>query len=355
MTEPASDKHLPLQGERVAWALLALLLTGLGLWTLREFLPALIWAAILAVAFWPSYQRATRRWPPGHHNILLPALFTLGIALVFVLPTVLAGIKAGREAHSVLKWIESIRQTGVPVPDAVAHLPWFGEQARQWWVDNLSDPDAATELVTRLNRPEYVLAGRQVGIEILHRLVTFGFCLLTVFFLFRDGDALTEQLRKASERAVGPRGERIGRQIIASIHGTVAGLVLVGLAEGLLLSIVYLFTGVPHPALLGAVTAVGAMIPFGAPVVFGIAALLAASQGLITGAVVIVVAGAIISFVADHFFRPVLIGGATKLPFIWVLFGILGGLATWGLLGLFLGPAIMAALIMLWREWTEPV
>jgi predicted PurR-regulated permease PerM len=61
----------------------------------------------------------------------------------------------------------------------------------------------------------------------------------------------------------------------------------------------------------------------------------------------------VITFLADHFVRPVLIGSATKLPFIWVLFGILGGVTTWGLLGLFLGPAIMAALILLWREWTE--
>jgi predicted PurR-regulated permease PerM len=51
--------------------------------------------------------------------------------------------------------------------------------------------------------------------------------------------------------------------------------------------------------------------------------------------------------------RPVLIGGATRLPFLWVLFGLLGGVETWGLLGLFLGPAIMAALIFLWREWTD--
>ena len=69
------------------------------------------------------------------------------------------------------------------------------------------------------------------------------------------------------------------------------------------------------------------------------------------GAIAIVVAGAVISFVADHAIRPVLIGGATKLPFVWVLLGILGGVTTWGLIGLFLGPVIMAALILLWREW----
>ena len=58
-------------------------------------------------------------------------------------------------------------------------------------------------------------------------------------------------------------------------------------------------------------------------------------------------------FIADHFVRPVLIGGAARLPFLWVLLGILGGLETFGFLGLFLGPAMMAALIALWREWTE--
>jgi len=67
-----------------------------------------------------------------------------------------------------------------------------------------------------------------------------------------------------------------------------------------------------------------------------------------------VVTGSIIVFVADHFVRPFLIGGAARLPFLWVLLGILGGLETFGFLGLFLGPALMAALIALWREWTEP-
>lgn len=353
MDNAGIDNPEPIRAQRIARIVLALVLIGLGLWTLQEFMAALAWAGILAIAFWPSYQRARRRWPPGHHNILLPAMFTLGIALVFVLPIVLTGIQAGREARTVIAWIESARHDGIPVPDSIAHLPFFAGQVRQWWQENLSDPAAAADLLLRLKNPEYMLAGRQVGIAILHRVVIFGFCLLTVFFLFKDGDVLAIQLRHASARAFGPGGERIGRQTIASIHGTVNGLVLVGLAEGLLLYMVYLVTDVPHPALLGAATAVGAMIPFGAPLIFGVAALLALAQGSMTGAIVIVAVGAVITFIADHFVRPILIGNATRLPFIWVLFGILGGVTTWGLLGLFLGPAIMSALILLWREWTE--
>jgi predicted PurR-regulated permease PerM len=61
----------------------------------------------------------------------------------------------------------------------------------------------------------------------------------------------------------------------------------------------------------------------------------------------------VLLFIADHFVRPVLIGGATRLPFLLVLFGILGGLETMGILGLFLGPAMMAAMVALWREWTD--
>jgi predicted PurR-regulated permease PerM len=353
MDNPGIERPEPLRAQRNARIVLALVLFGLGVWTLQEFLAALVWAAILAVAFWPSYQRARRRWPPGRHAVLLPGVFTVGIALVFVLPIVLTGLQAGREAHKVMIWIESARHEGVPVPDFVAHLPFLSAQVSQWWRENLSDPDAAADLVLRLKNPENMLAGRQVGIAILHRVVIFGFCLLTLFFLFKDGDNLAAQFCRASARAFGPGGERIGRQAIASIHGTVNGLVLVGLAEGLLLYMVYLATGVPHPTLLGMATAVGAMIPFGAPLIFGLAALLALVQGSMAGAIVIVAVGAVTTFVADHFVRPILIGNATRLPFIWVLFGILGGVATWGLLGLFLGPAIMSALILLWREWTE--
>src|SRR5205085_737926 len=95
------------------------------------------------------------------------------------------------------------------------------------------------------------------------------------------------------------------------------------------------------------------LTPFAAPVVYTLAGLYLFTVGNTVGAIVILVSGSVIVFVADHFVRPVLIGGAARLPFLWVLLGILGGLETFGFLGLFLGPALMAALVALWREWTE--
>src|SRR5208283_3243176 len=151
--------------------------------------------------------------------------------------------------------------------------------------------------------------GRELGGEVAHRAVLFGFTLLTLFFLFRDGERLNAQLLRASARALGPAGERIGRQMIASVHGTVDGLVLGGLGEGLILGIVYLSTGVPHPTLFGLFTAIAAMVPFGAPLVFGIAALILLTQGSMVAAIIIAAVGFVVTFVADHFVRPTLIGG----------------------------------------------
>ena len=333
-------------------AALTVALLGLGLYILADFLRALVWAVVLAIALWPLYERALRVSPPGRHNILWPALFTGLVALALLLPVVALAVEALREAHDVLAYAREAERNGIPVPDVVAHLPYGAQVVTDWWNAHLAHAGWAHELSERLNTASNRDLGRNVGRGIVHRLVLVGFCLLALFFLFRDGRTLAEQALTASRRLFGPHGERVARQMAASVHGTVDGLVLVGLGEGVLLGIIYYFAGVPHPVLLGAVTAVAAMIPFGAPLAFGLAALLLAAKGAVVPAVVVVAAGFVITFVADHFVRPALIGGTTRLPFLWVLLGILGGVETFGLVGLFVGPAVMAALILLWRDFT---
>jgi len=332
---------------------LATALALLGLWTLFDFVRPLIWASVLAIAVWPAYQGVRQRCPSGGHDLLVPAGFTLLIGLVFVLPLGLIATELGREAHGIIDWAMQAQRQGIPAPEFLARLPIGRDAITSWWQANLADPKNLSDLLGRLNRGEVVNYSREFGLQLLHRIVVLGFTLLALFFLFRDGDTLTQQMQRASRRAFGPSGERLGRQIVASVHGTVDGLVFVGIGEGVLLGIAYAIGGVPHPTLFGALTAVAAMIPFGAPLVFGLAALLMLAQGTMLGAVALFAFGMAVAFVADHAIRPVLIGGATRLPFLWVLLGILGGVESFGLLGLFLGPAIMAALILLWREWSE--
>ncbi len=353
-----NDLILPVPGrdggtrpQHSAILVLALALVLLGIYTLWNFLSALVWAVIFAVALWPLYRRAVARFGTGKHNVLLPAVFTGAVALLFIVPVGLVGVQMGREAHAGMDWVHDAQQNGIPEPEALHKLPFGQAAVSNWWQANLADPGAAKDLLERTTRGRMTNISRRIGSQVARRLTLFVFTLLTLFFIFKTSDALVRQMRRVAARTFGPGGEQVAQQIIASIHGTVDGLVLVGLGEGVLLGFVYLFLGVPHPTVFGAFTAVAAMIPFAAPVVFVLAALLLLANGATVSAIALVVIGMAVTFTADHFVRPVLIGGATKLPFLWVLLGILGGVETWGLLGLFLGPAIMSALILLWREW----
>jgi predicted PurR-regulated permease PerM len=339
--------------QHTALLVLAVALALLGVWTLREFLPALVWACIIAIAIWPLYRRALTRFPPKHHNLLMPSLFTVCIALLFLLPLTLVAIQFAREAHDLIIWIDTLRKTGIPPPDWLSRLPVGAGAAKEWWTNYLGNPAGAAELLRQLGRTNVLAATRLFGAQLVHRIVLFAMTLLSLFFVLRDGEILARQMQRASQRAFGPAGERIAQQMVAAVHGTVDGLVLVGLGEGLLLGIAYALAGVPHPTSFGVLTALAAMIPFGAALLFIIATLLLLVNGTLVGAIAVFAAGVVVTFAADHFVRPVLIGGATRLPFLWVLLGILGGVAVWGLFGLFFGPALMAALMLLWREWVN--
>ncbi|HWJ68772.1 MAG TPA: AI-2E family transporter [Sphingobium sp.] len=348
MSSPAPP---PPPDRRAYWARLIVvgLLLLLGLWIAKNFIAALIWALVIAIALDPLYLRLRARYPG---RVLLPALVTAAVALIILVPLIAGIAQAAIEARQVASWIAAARANGVPPPDWLAHLPFGAPALTQWWQAHLASPQAATLQLHSLTGGGLIEHSRLIGINVLHRAVIFVFTLLTLFFLLRDRDAIIAQISRAGDRLLGPTGERIGRQAIRSVRGTIDGLILVGMGEGAVMTVVYILLGTPHPLLLGVLTAVAATIPFGALVMFVIAAILLLGAGAVMQAITVVAVGLVVVGVADHFVRPALIGGATRLPFLWVLIGILGGAETLGVLGLFVGPAIMAVLIMLWRDFT---
>ena len=352
ITDSVEAERLALS-RRIARVVLAIALVGLGAWILHRFLAALAWAGVLAIALWPFYRRLARALPGDRTRTLAPLLVTLAIGIIFTVPFIYVAIEGAREVRLVVQFLGEAEHNGVPVPEWVSQFPVVGRSIEEWWRANLSDPNAAQELLGRINPRSVAASARLYGAEIIHRLIIFGFTLLTLFFLLRDGTLFSRQLLRASDRLLGPDGERVGRHMVQAVLATVNGLVLVGLGEGALMGIAYIIAGLPHPVSVAALTGVLAVIPFGAPVAFGAAALYLAATGSTIAAAAVFCFGLVVVFVADHAIRPVIIGGAARLPFLWVLLGILGGLETFGIIGLFLGPAIMAALISLWRDWTE--
>jgi predicted PurR-regulated permease PerM len=345
----ASDKR----GQGLARLALSLALVAFGLYVISGYVRALVWAVIFAIALSRLYRAVHRRTPEAFAGEALPAVFTLLTGAVFLLPFALFAIEAVRELNQLVDYGRQVGDSGIPAPDFLARLP-FGSTAVGWWNVHLAHQGWFTDFIRQVNTSSNRELGRTLGASVVHRIFLFGVSLLALFFLFRDGRSVTKQFLIAADRLFGSRGERVARQMAASVHGTVNGLILVGLGEGVLLGGVFFLFGVPHALLFAALTAFAAMVPLVA--YFAVIApilILAATGGVVSAAIV---AGCcvVVIFLADHFVRPTLIGGATKLPFLWVLLGILGGLETFQLLGLFLGPAIMAAVMLLWRDLVSP-
>jgi len=336
----------------------AILLSGLlllGVWMLREFLPALVWAVVLGIATARLYARWLAHFRGRRRHEWAAATFTTLVGLVLIVPLAYVGFLALQEARALVhSFIEASRYGPPELPAWLTQLPWVGDWASGLWSDLFSGAPTSGGSLTEAKRAGFELS-RAVGAQVVRRLTTLVFTLLTLFFVYRYRDELSVQVPRVTGLMFGARVERLLDRAAEAIRAAVDGIVLVAVAEGAVMGAVYAVTRAPHPILLGTVTGVFAMVPFAAPVVFGTLAVVLALQGALAAAVTVLVCGSIVLFIADHFVRPAIIGGSARLPFLWVLLGILGGISSFGLVGLFVGPALMAALLSIWRSWVaEP-
>ena len=322
----------------------------LTLFIIHKFIPSLIWAAIIVIATYPLYKR-WRKFFGNKHN-LAAFTFTTIMALVFLLPlSWFVGILI-KELQLFINFLQELNRDGGAAPDFLTQFPMIGNELIKYWDNHFSQPgnikDFLSNLHVTLTPASYYI--KQVGVNLAHRGFQVGFTLLTLFFFYRDGDKILSQVHHVGEYCLGERWFRYSDRLPNALRATVNGTIVVGIGVGLLMGICYALVGFPAPTLTGFITALAAMIPFVVPLVFITVALILISVGSVIGAIVVLVWGTLVMFVADHFIKPVLIGGAIQLPFLAVLFGILGGVETLGLLGLFVGPMIMVLFVTLWQE-----
>ena len=333
-------------------SLFSLAIIASALFVTQHFVLPLLWAVILCIATWPLYLRMLRVC--RGHNLAAAALTTLISALVFVTPLVLGVVQAAHQAPALAVMIADANNAGIGAPQWLLRIPGGGASIYDWWAATLGQPHGLSHLLqdgsmARLHSASDVL--RTVGANVLHRMIDIGFAFMALFFFYKDGLALRGQVGAIGDHLIGTtRWELYSTKIPTAVRATVNGLVLVGLAEGVLLGIAYEFAGVPSAALWAAATGVLAIIPFGAPLAFGAVALLLLIKGSTVAAIAIVAWGTALLFFADHVVRPTIIGNATALPFLAVLLGILGGVEMLGLIGLFVGPVVMTLFVTLWHE-----
>ncbi|WP_298623924.1 AI-2E family transporter [uncultured Legionella sp.] len=322
----------------------------LSLFIVHKFIPSMVWAAIIVIATYPLYTKWRTFF--GGRDDLASFLFTTLMGLLFLLPlSWLVGILI-KESQLFINFLQQINKDGGAAPEFFKNLPFVGNDLVQYWDKNIGQPgnikDFLSNLHITLTPASYYI--KQIGVNLAHRSFQVGFTLLTLFFFYRDGDKLLLQVHHIGEYCLGERWFRYSDRLPRALRATVNGTIVVGIGVGILMGICYALVNFPAPTLTGFITALAAMIPFVVPIVFIIVALILLSVGSLISAIIVLVWGTLVMFVADHFIKPVLIGGAIELPFLAVLFGILGGVETLGLLGLFVGPMIMVLFVTLWQE-----
>ena len=316
---------------------------------LKFFIVPVVWAAIIAYMTWPVYQWIHRH--TGQRNNLSAILMTLLILLVIGIPLIVGIFVLQHEGRNLYYELQKqIFSGNLNVPKFLEDLPIVGNEIKNALHEFNADPNTITRSVATWIQG-HLGYGRFVLSEISRNMVKLCFAMISLFFFYRDGQTILSQVKKALEMIIGPRIQHYLDTISETTRAVVYGVGLTAVAQALLAGLSYLVAGVPNPMVLTLVTFVLALIPFGTPLAYIGVGLWLFSQGQTIEAFGVVAWGICIVSSADNVIRPLVISGATQIPFLMILFGVLGGIASFGLIGVFIGPVILAVLLACWREW----
>lgn len=332
------------------WLLLAILAASV--YFFHTFLVPVLAASVIAVASWPLRQRALARLELNRTGVATMLVLTLVCFLV--LPIILALLYAFRELRSWISWGIMVNSTGAPTPDWVPGLPQIGPWLDEQWQSHIGRPGAISEYVQIIsgeNIGAIYRAALATGSIAFHLALSLVFMLITLFVFYRDGDRLVAQIDRVGARLLPGRWNRLSRIVPTTISATVTGMTLIAIGEGVILGVAYWLAGVPSPVTFAVITGFMALIPGGAPLSFTLVSIYLVASGSPFEGVALFLWGTVELFVVDKTIRPMLVGGPVRLPFLPTFFGLIGGVKTMGIVGLFVGPVLMAILVSIWREW----
>lgn len=336
------------------WLLVIVLLAAI--YFFHSFLVPVLAALIIGFASWPLYERLVTLC---RGRTTLAASIALGIVLlVLVIPFVFLITYGINEIRVWIEWLKAANMTGISAPAALASVPYVGVSSADAWQRYLGEPGALGEWVKILsgehigNISRWVLATGTVAANLVLSLV---FVMITLFFIYKDGTAMTAQLDRVGERILPLRWQRFSRVVPATVSSTVMGMTIIALGEGIVLGLAYKIAGVESAFLLGVITGCMAMIPGGAPFCMTMVSLYLVLGGNYVAGIGLFIWGTCELFVVDKTIRPQLVGGPIRLPFLPTFFGLVGGVKTMGLVGIFVGPVLMALLVAIWREWLRTI
>lgn len=345
-----SDSATDARIHRRQFALTAVIIL-LAIWMSYEFLAPLAWAAVLTMAEWPLYQRLSKIFPK--QQTLLAVLFAFVTALFVIGPLSLAAVTLAQESDAALGWLAHAQRYGIAAPGWLPGVPLVGTRIASYWQQHIGTPQAANTLLGTLSAVSVLGWTRSIGGEVAREAGLFLVTLIALVTLLTRGVQIGRDAAIIAARTLGSFGSEFLARMIAAVRATVNGTILVSVTEGAAIGVGYWVAGVPQPLLFTTFTIVLALIPFGAWAAFGLASLILISNGSVLAGGLLFAFGVIVMTVGDNVVQPTVIGSAVELPFLLAMIGAFGGLAELGLVGLFVGPVIMAALLLVWQEWMQ--
>jgi predicted PurR-regulated permease PerM len=341
---------LPWDITRILFAVVAIGgLIAASFWVLRPFLPATIWAVMIVIATWPEMRMIERRlW--GRRSLAVVVMTLLMLAVILV-PVGIAVVTIVERAEEIAAFTRSLTHLSVPAPPAwVKDLPVGGERIATGW-QNLASmrPEdlapRATPYLLDVGRWLISQAGSVLAL-LVHLLLTLAVSAL----LYAQGETAAAWVLAFARRLAGGEGERAARLSAQAIRAIALGIVVTALLQSVFGGIGLAVTGVPHPALLTAIMFLLGVSQIGAvPVLIGAVIWLYWENQTLWGTVMLVWTA--ITGTLDNLVRPLLIRQGADLPLLLVFAGVLGGLLAFGIIGLFVGPVVLAVSYTLLVAW----
>jgi predicted PurR-regulated permease PerM len=346
-----------------SWDLTRILLAVAGIgglmaasfWVLRPFLPAVVWATMIVVATWPMLRvLQARLW--GRRSLAV-AVMTVVMLAALAVPLTVATLAIYEQVDEFATWARSLLTRPLPdVPEWVARIPLVGERITTEWAVLARAP--TQELGARVGPHVRAIAtwllaqAGGIGTLVLQFLLTVAISAI----LYARGEAVAEGVLAFARRLAGSEGTRVAILSAGAIRAVALGIVVTALVQGVIGGIGLAITGVPHAMLLTAVMITLGVAQIGpAPVMIG-AVIWLYSQAHPYLAVALIGWG-LITMSLDNVLRPVLIRKGADLPLLLIVAGVIGGLLAFGLVGLFVGPVILAiayTLLIAWVRGGEP-
>lgn len=331
----------------LGWIILVLLLGGC-LLILLPFMSALLWAIVLCFSSWPIYLRVLRGM--GNRRTVAAFLMSVGLILIILLPFMIVGATLADSMKELRAATQHWVDFGPPAPPGwLARIPLVGGAAAEYWESFGDDTSSVLQGVKRVVEPMSAWLV-SVGLSLLNGLFAMAMSIFIAFFLFRDGAAAAHRLTSAAERVGGDAGRHLLTLAANTVRGVVYGILGTALVQALLAGIGLLVARVPGAAVLALLTFFLSPLPIGPPLVWVPAAIWLFYQGRPGWGIFMLAWGFLVSSV-DNFVKPWLISKGCDMPFLLIFFGILGGAMTFGLIGVFLGPTLLAVGYRLIMEW----